>query len=427
MSKYDTIKEVGVAKTFDEIVEVEKFNPFHDAEGKFSNAQGFKSYSANPNTKAGAMAIARSAAAGHGSTANVHRESYGENIQQNARWMGTGKQLGRGNSGYATLRNRVERVGGLAGASRTGASWQAQNQAQGRTTGGGKQQAAQQPQQQAQAAKPTTKPTTKPKTKPKTDDQADDTQTDRKVVEGRDLIAEMGKAAVRNMTTEEVLEAQGFNAKPQIAKTESAIASAIGKHGNIAVRSWDGDDAATRAAYDDQLKNGDFYVKCSGGNALGRGMYVALSTAADKNDAWRYQKKGDIDYGEAMNQSVPYGKWHVNMVIDSSAKLITLNDAVDMAAKDGFRSDGWSSTNTVNRDIGAYAAAKGYDGIIMSGYRSKAKTGTVADNPNQKGTYVNMLNRSKVTIFESSGDNNAGDMRRSTGLVNSSGNINTTV
>ena len=60
MSKYDTIEVVE--KGVDEIVEVEKFNPFHDAAGRFSNKNGFSSYSAHPNTKAGAMAISRSAA-----------------------------------------------------------------------------------------------------------------------------------------------------------------------------------------------------------------------------------------------------------------------------------------------------------------------------------------------------------------------------
>lgn len=75
---------VEKAQTFEEIL---KFNPFHDARGRFSNANGFASYSANPKTKAGAMAIARSHAGGHGTTMNVHRESQGENINQNQAWL----------------------------------------------------------------------------------------------------------------------------------------------------------------------------------------------------------------------------------------------------------------------------------------------------------------------------------------------------
>lgn len=82
-------KRLDVAKTFDEVL---KFNPFHDAKGRFASSKGFKTYSANPKSKAGAMAIGRSAAAGHGQTMNVHRESKGENIAQNDHWIKTGQK-----------------------------------------------------------------------------------------------------------------------------------------------------------------------------------------------------------------------------------------------------------------------------------------------------------------------------------------------
>ena len=86
-------EEKPVAKTFEEVL---KFNPFHDAAGRFSSSKGFATYSANPKTKAGAMAIARSAQAGHTTTFNVHRESQGENVGQNYKWLNGGpgaKQL----------------------------------------------------------------------------------------------------------------------------------------------------------------------------------------------------------------------------------------------------------------------------------------------------------------------------------------------
>lgn len=86
-------KSAPVAKTFEEIL---KFNPFHDTRGRFASANSFASYSANPKTKAGAMAISRSAQGGHGYTFNVHRESQGENIDQNYKWLNGGpgaKQL----------------------------------------------------------------------------------------------------------------------------------------------------------------------------------------------------------------------------------------------------------------------------------------------------------------------------------------------
>lgn len=72
------------AKTFEEIL---KFNPFHDARGRFASSNSFASYSANPKTKAGRMAIERSYAGGHGSTFNRHKESQGENINQNHAWL----------------------------------------------------------------------------------------------------------------------------------------------------------------------------------------------------------------------------------------------------------------------------------------------------------------------------------------------------
>lgn len=76
-----------LAKTFEEIL---KFNPFHDKLGRFASSSGFATYSANPKTKAGAMAISRSAQAGHGDTFNSHRESKGENVRQNYAWLSGG-------------------------------------------------------------------------------------------------------------------------------------------------------------------------------------------------------------------------------------------------------------------------------------------------------------------------------------------------
>ena len=91
--KYDTIQEVGVAKTFDEIVEVNKFNPFHDERGRFANKNGFKTYSANPKTTSGAKAIIRSVDYKHGATINVHHESQGKTLDENAYWLNTGQKM----------------------------------------------------------------------------------------------------------------------------------------------------------------------------------------------------------------------------------------------------------------------------------------------------------------------------------------------
>lgn len=119
--KYDTIQEVGVAKTFDQvsevqknnpnhnsindsindsinssidrIVEVTKFNPFHDKLGRFANKNGFSTYSANPKTTSGAKAISRSVDYKHGATINVHHESQGKTLDENAYWLKTGQKM----------------------------------------------------------------------------------------------------------------------------------------------------------------------------------------------------------------------------------------------------------------------------------------------------------------------------------------------
>ena len=58
MSRYDHIEHVRVAKTFDEIIE--KFNPYHDARGRFSSANGATSFTYAPGkSKAHDLAIAR--------------------------------------------------------------------------------------------------------------------------------------------------------------------------------------------------------------------------------------------------------------------------------------------------------------------------------------------------------------------------------
>ena len=80
-----------------EVERVEKFNPFHDHLGRFTSARGFKTYSANPKSKAGQMAIARSHGGGHGETFNVHRQANhgkGETISQSYQWMKTGQRSG---------------------------------------------------------------------------------------------------------------------------------------------------------------------------------------------------------------------------------------------------------------------------------------------------------------------------------------------
>lgn len=369
-------------KKYDYIVEVEdtgsvkKFNPFHDARGRFASSNGFASYSANPNTKAGAMAIARSAAAGHGNTLNVHRESYGENIRQNANWLGRGKQANPRQQGNATLRQRVEPVAGLPGASATGASWQAQNAAQGRTTNPSKKPAQQQQKPAQQQANP--KNTQQPK-------QQTQATSSNKMVDGKDMwehatFAE--KRALKQATTSEILKKQGMDGPPSTVQSYNDIKKLAKANGNLMIRTVNSDDETQAQARFGQFKHGSFYIAEGDNNRFGNGLYVAEMT-----------KKNGVNAKQAFSDSVAYGNGRTSdkvmfMTIDKSAKRITYPELERMARNEGMTLAGWSGKNMATGDIASYAAAKGYD-VIESGSRlGGAKT------------YSVVLNRSKLTVCE---------------------------
>ena len=60
MSRYDHIVEVGIAKDFDDLIEVAKFNPYHDAKGRFTSGGSAASFTYSPGrSKAHDKAIAR--------------------------------------------------------------------------------------------------------------------------------------------------------------------------------------------------------------------------------------------------------------------------------------------------------------------------------------------------------------------------------
>lgn len=385
MNRYDHIEEVE--KNIDEIVEVEKFNPFHDSRGRFSNKNGFASYSANPNTKAGAMAIARSAAAGHGNTANVHPQSYGENIQQNARWMGSGKHLGRGNSGYAYMRNRVERTGGLAGASRVGGSWQAQNQQQGRTTQPGKQPAKQPKQKpaapnQQQAAPAQQKPAAqKQPQKPKTND--------RQPVDGKDISRTFNyDPNAKGSALDQVTEQQGYKGKPTLIKDKTEFSAAVKASGVMAYRTVNaGTDVVTgkRKSADDfvnDMKNSDTIShNGSGGQVYGGGIYIAATQNPRKGVA-----PSRTDTNAAKKDSQCYGSGNSKTMAMTLATNAKVGDYYTVLNE--FNNLSWNSrTKKYGGDVAAYAASKGYDALKAQG------AGWGCD-------YVMVYNRSKLVVFD---------------------------
>lgn len=403
-------KSAGIAKSYEEM---RKFNPFHDAAGRFSNKNGFSTYSANPNTRAGAMAIARSAAAGHGNTANVHRDSYGENIRQNANWLGRGNQGNNRWQGNATLRARVEPGFGLQGASSTGAAWQAQNQAQGRTTKPGQQPAQQtqaqtqaqqkpaqaQPQQPAQPAQNQPKATAKPPQpaqKPAQNQQPQQQNpknTGRAPVDGKDISGTFKyDPKAQGNALDQVAAQQGFTGKPTVIKDKTEFSQRVADSGVMAYRTINsGTDVKTgthksSSQFADDLMNGnDFSFNGRGGQVYGAGLYIAGATSTTKG-----QGPSRAATNAAKTDSKAYGSTGsktVSMTLDKSAKIGDYNTLWTQ-----YRSIPTSTASAKygkDRDAGfaAFCASKGYDGVRST------NAGIGCD-------YYIIYNRTKLVMFD---------------------------
>ena len=305
--------------------------------------------------------------AGHGRVLNVHRESKGESITQNANWLTTGQKPA---VPAAVSRQRYQQR----------KQKQQQQQAAGQNT------AQQAPQKPTAAQKPQTKPQT----------QSADVSSGKatNAVNGKDL---SGKFQFNRNSTdyaiEQVIKAQGFDGKPTLTSDKAAFSQACQASNFIAKRGVGASNQRTLNAYDDALKNGDFYVKCSGGSYHGYGMYCA-SVAANGKSAG-----SGIKHAEGVANSYASGraKKVYTMTLDKSAKVGKENDLYrqmqsDTAFQSACRNSGMYSGYT--QDVGVYAAYKGYDAYIARNGRSNT-SGASSD-------YTVILNRSKVIIYDAS-------------------------
>lgn len=328
--------------------------------GRFSNKHGFKTYSADPKMRVAQPSIRRSAQAGHGRTLNVHRESKGENIGQNYDWM------------------RGQPTGVPAAA---------------RMAGGGNSTAPTQNAPQKPAQKPTGQQ--KPKqTQQQNDPQASGISAGKAThaVDGKDLT---GKFHFDDNSTdysiEQVIKAQGFDGKPTVTSDAKAFASACQASNFIAKRGVGASNQTTLNAYDQALKSGEFYVKCSGGSAHGYGMYCA-SVAANGSSA-----KYGVQNAESTARSYAGGraKKIYTMTLDKSAKVgdeYTLSSQMKKDREFQKVCNASKMNSWYTQDVGVYAAYKGYDAYIAGSGRYSQNGGS--------SDYTVILNRSKVIILD---------------------------
>lgn len=330
--------------------------------------------------------ILRSNQAGHGRTLNVHRESKGESISQNANWLATG-QKPRVPAAVSRARYQQRKL----------KQQQAQQQAATQTP-------TQNPtsQQSPQNAPPSTPKTQAPKQQQPQQQQPQQSQTPAKsvssgqatnAVDGKDLAGKFRfNDSSSDYAIEQVIKAQGFDGKPTITTDSAAFASACRASNFIAKRGVGASNQQTLNAYDQALKNGDFYVKCSGGSMHGYGMYAA-SVAANGGNA-----RNGIRHAENTARSYASGRAQkvYTMTLDKSAKIgneFTLKSQMrsDTTFLQMCRSSRMNSAYT--QDVGVYAAYKGYDAYIANGGRRNGNAGTSSD-------YTVILNRSKVIMLD---------------------------
>lgn len=411
---------------YDHIEEVAKFNPFHDSQGKFSSSNGFKTYSANPNTRAGAMAISRSAAAGHMNTVNVHRDaqSTGTTIRQNANWLGQGHQQTRSQTGSATLNRRVEPVGGLPGASRTGALWQRQNQLQGRTTQPGKnppkkqpqQQNQQQNQQQQQAQqKPQQKPTqqqssgsysldsatqsvqlhTGDKLAIQPRDRNGHTTLTKKVannhdqehVKGKDIskTADLTRSNSKKDPIDQMADLQGWNKAPTVTDNLETFQKAAKQSGTMLIRTVSSNYRTGQSAdaiCKDTMTNADSPLGGHGGKVYGTGMYMVGAQTNNKTG-----RNLGRQIAASQTHSACYGERQMMATVHPNAKIASPTTANKLRRE--FYNLSYGDQRRFGDDYSAYIASKGYDG---------ARWHTRSD------AYITMYNKSAMIFYSGVAD-----------------------
>ena len=406
--QYDQIAEVDTIVEKSE--DVEKFNPWHDARGRFTTAGGGGgrgSFSANPKTKAGQLAIQRAYNSGKHTTFNRHKESKGENVYQNYKWLNSrggsfpGSRKPKGFTG-TTSRN------GLNARTNTRTySKPPKNYLQG--TGSSSNTSASKPKQQTTskpaASQPKTTTTSKPKTtqskpassKPKQTNKpaagAKKPSTQRKMVDGKDIRKTFRyDSNSKKSAVDQVAEQQGYKGKPKVVKNYNEFQQAMKASGVVMLRTInDGTDKTTgknrkAGQFINDVKNAnDITLNGSGGQAYGGGMYLAGNLTVKKG---KMPNKKEQDTARSHTIRYGYGAGYSKTMaatLDPSAKVESWDKVYNE-----FKNLPSREKRKYDFDEGAYAAAKGYDAVVR--------------DVGGGGAYYMVYNRSKMVIFDETYD-----------------------
>lgn len=260
-----------------------------------------------------------------------------------------------------------------------------------------------------------------------------------KVVEGKDIsktwVRRSGKF---DFEIEDVINAQGFDGKPRIVSAKEFDA-AVKDSKFIAQRTYSAESQEILEAYRKQLYEGKWYVDCgTGGAQYGQGMYCAADYTGTLSEGIleemrHYQDLGRsrgfplsytetftlhpsakiVDYDDLWKEYQEYLK-HKSQDITRKAKDIVFDRMhLTQAEKDDYErmvnlfalgiddkkinavdiekiynkivAERARLEGSTVRDVGSYAASKGYDAINAVGH-------------GESGSYTVILNRTKVII-----------------------------
>ena len=440
----DHIQEVN--KNVDKIEHVEKFNPFHDARGRFSSSRGMASYSANPNTKAGRMAIDRSTAAGYGAVMNVHRESKGENIRQNDLWIKNGQkptasQLARAQANapktvsQARQNAHTNRVKGTMGATETAQARNPKATPKQTTTANQQtQQTAQNPQTTAANARPSTVAARQQQWKQmqqqKQQNQTQQNQANQNAVRvtqkmrsgvtmdadfdqgtvagaknkefkgtanGKDLTKTFDATKMTasdnyhgaNRYTDKVCDMQGFNA-PAKKVSQAEFDQLAKKHGDIFLREVDGSrnlngrSVTAKGMKDAYTSENDMKLNGTGGRVYGDGLYVASGAMRAKNSQHRYQGADHTDKKLLADMRSDIRGYGDGQTVLKMAWNSKPNIANQGQLSYEFNKLSSSERAKYGNHLNTYAAAKGFDAMRTSGTQD----------------YMVIFNRSKIAVLD---------------------------
>lgn len=408
-------------------VKINKFNPFHDSNGRFSSSNGMKTFSANPYTKEGQMAMQRHKGT-YGGTMNVHQNSKGHTNLENVSYLngrhilivgsklqtmgGATRQarLAAANAGEPYQSKTSPKIVGGAPSQQAQAKPASKNQTQQQKPAAQQNQTQQaQSQQQVGGKKGVAQVRRHMKSGVISDAEYDQTNVKNAVnkefrgtAEGKDLTGAGGFDSRMTTATDyylghprytnKIADLQGFNspAARVDSKTFNQLeqAAKAGGYGDIMYRTVssgvvDGRFIDAKKMKAQMTANDDFAMNGNGGRAHGDGIYTASTSMTAHNKGKSAYDGNDARSTKTHSQCYGDGKTTLKMTWLSKPKIINKATAErefnKLSTVEKSRYGDPNDPHTLN----AYVCAKGYDAMRT-----------------RSNNYLLIFNRSKLAVLD---------------------------